>query len=285
MASVDYGLGEEFQPKHVDRRSLYVNLEEPDVQALRDGAKYLKQLIPTVTTLVYKKLLQWDITSRAFHTHTTANEDELEEDFLTEDTPQIRRRKMFLRWYLTRLCQDPAGMDFWKYLARVGRMHSGQERLHPLNVEYIHLSACLGYICDMFIEAVFSHPQLSLRKKIALMRALNKVIWIQNDLFAKWRCRDGEEFDDEMSISSFGSKDIYAGLETLVNSPIEDDRASIASSVAPSMRSAAPSTHTAQPPHTTHTKHTTYTAPPQNLVCPFASMTTGSSTETKIWAD
>lgn len=28
MASMDYGLGEGFQPKHVDRRSLYVSLEE-----------------------------------------------------------------------------------------------------------------------------------------------------------------------------------------------------------------------------------------------------------------
>lgn len=94
-----------------------------DVEALRDGAKYLKQLIPTVTSLVYRKLLQRDITSRAFYTQTTAKEEELEDDFLTENTPQIKRRKMFLRWYLTRLCQDPASMEFWKYLARVGYVH------------------------------------------------------------------------------------------------------------------------------------------------------------------
>jgi len=91
-----------------------------DVEALTSGGKYLKQLIPTVVDLVYKKLLQYDITSRAFHTQTTADETEPEEGYLHEETPQINRRKMFLRWYLNRLCQDPTSMDFWRYLNKVG---------------------------------------------------------------------------------------------------------------------------------------------------------------------
>lgn len=84
------------------------------------GHKYIKQLIPAVVNLVYKKLLQCDITSRAFHTRTTVDETEPDEDYLHEETPQIKRRKMFLRWYLTRLCQDPTTMDFWRYLNKVG---------------------------------------------------------------------------------------------------------------------------------------------------------------------
>lgn len=95
-------------------------LPPADVEALASGTKYLKQLIPAVVNLVYKKLLQYDITSRAFHTQTTADETDPDEDFLTEETPQIRRRKMFLRWYLVRLCQDPTTMDFWRYLNKVG---------------------------------------------------------------------------------------------------------------------------------------------------------------------
>lgn len=73
-------------------------------------------------------------------------------------------------------------------------MHAGQERLHPLNIEFIHMNACVGYMQDIFVEALLSHPQLSLRRKIALVRAVNKILWIQNDLFAKWRVRDGEEY-------------------------------------------------------------------------------------------
>lgn len=166
-------------------------------------------------------------------------------------------------------------------------MHSGQERLHPLNIEYIHISACLGYIADIFLEAVMGHPQLTLKKKMALMRALNKVVWIQNDLFAKWHVRDGEEFDDELSLSSFGSKDMHPGIESLINSStttLDDDQASIASSVAPSTQSAAPSAHTAHSGHTFHTTQTTYTTASKSSVCPFAALK-ASATETKIWAN
>ena len=75
-------------------------------------------------------------------------------------------------------------------------MHVGLGRAHPLHVEYIHLGICLGFIQDILTEAILSHPRLSLNRKIALVKAIGKVIWIQNDLMAKWHVRDGDEFED-----------------------------------------------------------------------------------------
>lgn len=76
-------------------------------------------------------------------------------------------------------------------------MHVGQGREHPLHIEYIHIGACLSFIQDTFTEAILSHPRMQLYRKIALVKALGKVIWIQNDLFAKWYVRDGSEYSDE----------------------------------------------------------------------------------------
>ena len=76
-------------------------------------------------------------------------------------------------------------------------MHVGLGREHPLHVEYIHIGATLALIQDVFIEAILSHPKLHLQRKIAIIKALSKVIWIQNDLFAKWYVRDGEEYAGE----------------------------------------------------------------------------------------
>jgi hypothetical protein len=156
-------------------------------------------------------------------------------------------------------------------------MHCGQERLHPLNIEFVHTNVCMGFIQDIFIEALLSHPHISLRRKIALVRAVNKILWIQNDLFAKWRVRDGEEYADEMSVYSFGSgKEGYIGDKKILgsdsSSSADDDTASVVSSI-------APSTDTAQ------TIHTTYTPASQPSVCPFADLAKSSSTETKIWAN
>ena len=64
--------------------------ESDDIEALASGGKYLKQSIPAMVNLVYKKLLQYDITSRAFHIQTTADETEPEQDYLHEETPQIK---------------------------------------------------------------------------------------------------------------------------------------------------------------------------------------------------
>ena len=148
-------------------------------------------------------------------------------------------------------------------------MHSGQERLHELNIEYVHVGACLGYIQDVFTEALMSHPQLSLRRKTALLRAVNKIIWIQNDLFAKWRVRDGEEFADEMSEVILSQKEGYIGEEKILGdgsttcSFTDDDRSSVHND---------PRSFTGNP------------AAASASVCPFSGISHGG-TETKIWAD
>lgn len=148
-------------------------------------------------------------------------------------------------------------------------MHSGQERLHELNIEYVHIGACLGYIQDVFTEALMSHPQLSLRRKIALLRAVNKIIWIQNDLFAKWRVRDGEEFADEMSEVILSDKEGYLGEKKILGdgstsrSSTDDDRSSV------------------QNDSRSFTAHPTAASA---SVCPFTGVSHGG-TETKIWAE
>lgn len=96
--------------RHIDRKDLYTNLEAriqylhtfldfgsseyflerrrqgykawrwanmcstlaDDIEALITGAKYIKQLIPAIVNIVYHKLLQYDITARAFQTRSTS---------------------------------------------------------------------------------------------------------------------------------------------------------------------------------------------------------------------
>lgn len=76
-------------------------------------------------------------------------------------------------------------------------MHVSCGRQHPLHVEYVHIGVTPSFIQDILSEALISHPRLKLDRKIAPIKALGKVIWIQNDLFAKWYVRDGDEFEKE----------------------------------------------------------------------------------------
>ncbi|KAH7084653.1 Protoglobin-domain-containing protein [Paraphoma chrysanthemicola] len=213
--------------QHIDRKELYTNLEtriqylhsfldfsSRDIEALTSGAKYIKALIPAIVNIVYKKLLQYDITARAFETRSTSFSGPVDPN-LTENSPQILHRKMFLRGYLTKLCSDPTKMEFWEYLDKVGMMHVGQGRVHPLHVEYVHIGVTLSFIQDVMIEAILSHPRMKMDKKIALVKALSKVIWIQNDLFAKWYVRDGDEFEEEVLVPEIEPEGYLHGRKIL----------------------------------------------------------------------
>ena len=169
---------------------------------------------------MYKKLLQYDITARAFETRSTSYEGPVDPN-LSENSPQILHRKLFLRGYLNKLCSDPSKMEFWEYLDKVGMMHVGQGRVHPLHVEYVHIGVTLSFIQDVITEAILSHPRMKMDRKISLVKALSKVIWIQNDLFAKWYVRDGDEFAEERLVPEIepegylhGKKILHDGSES-----------------------------------------------------------------------
>lgn len=213
--------------QHIDRKALYTSLEARirylhsfmdfganDVEALISGSKYIQALIPAVVNIVYKKLLQYDITARAFTTRSTAFEGPMDET-PDEESPQILHRKMFLRAYLKKLCSDPTQMEFWEYLDKVGMMHTGLGRTHPLHIEYVHIGAALAVIQDVLNEAILSHPRLALPRKIAILKALNKVIWIQNDLFTKWYVHDGEEYTDGMDFGVIEKEGWLKGKKVL----------------------------------------------------------------------
>jgi hypothetical protein len=104
-------------------------------------------------------------------------------------------------------------------------MHVGLGRTHPLHVEYIHLGICLGFIQDVMTEAILSHPRIQLPQKIGIVKALGKLIWIQNDLMAKWHVRDGCEYanHEEAIIDEEGYLHGKKILVDLDSSDIEED--------------------------------------------------------------
>ncbi|KAI0448090.1 Protoglobin-domain-containing protein [Xylaria telfairii] len=226
--------------KHIDRKDLYTNLEtriqylhsfldfsSRDIEALITGSKYIKALIPALVNIVYHKLLQYDITARAFKTRSTSYEGPVDDETLTDNSPIILHRKTFLRAYLNKLCSDPSTMEFWYYLDKVGMMHVGRGREHPLHIEYIHIGACLSFIQDTLTEALLSHPRMRMEKKVALIKALGKVIWIQNDLFAKWYVRDGDEFADEVEAPEVEEEGYLFGKRMLED--LEEEAADLSS--------------------------------------------------------
>jgi len=183
-------------PSRIAYLSSFLELKAEDGEALRAAKPLVAPLVPAILDAVYVKLLSFDITAQAFVPRNTGYEGEVVGSVqeLTMEHPQIALRKDFLKNYLVRLVSTSdlsPGSSFWVYLNNVGIMHTGKpgfkhrEKRPDLRVEYIHMGALLGYVVDIVVGAVMQMTEIDNVTKSRVIRALNKVIWIQNDLFAR----------------------------------------------------------------------------------------------------
>jgi hypothetical protein len=182
-------------PDRISYLSSFLGLTSSDAEALLAAKPLVAPLVPTILDAVYSKLLSFDITAQSFVPKNTGYEGNVVKSVqeLTLESPQIAYRKDFLKNYLVKLVSTgdlSPGSSFWVYLNNVGIMHTGKPgfkhraKRPDLRVEYIHMGALLGYVVDIVVGAVME-MEIDNVMKGRVIRALNKVVWIQNDLFAR----------------------------------------------------------------------------------------------------
>ncbi|KAL2075747.1 hypothetical protein VTL71DRAFT_690 [Oculimacula yallundae] len=190
-------------PSRISYLSDFLSLTPLDNEALLAAKPLIAPLIPTILDAVYNKLLSFDITAKAFVPKNTDYEGELVKNVqeLTLEHPQIAMRKDFLKNYLVKLVSTTdltPTSPFWVYLNNVGIMHTGlpgfkhRANRPELRVEYIHMGALLGYVVDIVVGAVMGMDVIDNEMKGRVIRAFNKVVWIQNDLMARHYLAEGD---------------------------------------------------------------------------------------------
>jgi len=194
----------EILPSRVAYLKSFINFTQNDVKALNAATPIVTPLIPAILDSVYGKLLKYDITAQVFVPKNTDFDGEAPKDLedLTLQHPQIALRQSFFKNYLVKLLFASDFSDespFWKYLNNVGVMHTGKPGFKhrtekpELRVEYVHMGMTLAYVEDLLISAVMRMEDVSMSKRIAIVRAFNKILWIQNDLFARHYIKDTKE--------------------------------------------------------------------------------------------
>ena len=107
---------------------------------------------------------------------------------LTLDHPQIKFRKDFLSKYLNKLLSGPYDERMLRYLDWVAKIHTDTpQKKSKINVDYIHINALLGYVETTLVGGILS-LKLPEEEQLAALAAFNKLLWIQNDYFAKYYC-------------------------------------------------------------------------------------------------
>nr|KMM73207.1 hypothetical protein CPAG_09496 [Coccidioides posadasii RMSCC 3488] len=176
----------------------FLKFTDEDGAALNAAKPIIAPAVPAVLDIIYTNLISFDVTAKAFVPRQPEQDQNDAEATGVEDLtlthPNILHRKDFLKLYLVKLVSNTDWSDnskFWDYLDKVGVMHTGEPgfkhraKRPQLRVELMHCSALLGFVEDIVLNAVMGAQDVDLPTKTKIIRAFNKLLWIQNDLFLK----------------------------------------------------------------------------------------------------
>jgi hypothetical protein len=157
-----------------------------DVAALHGLAAHLAPAVPALVDAVYVKLFSYDATKRHFVPRQSGYDGPVPADLdtLTADHPQIHYRKSHLGNYLRKLLTGSYDEKMLAYLDLVGKMHTPKAGSPSLLVPLVQMNALMGFVADALLGAVLGLG-LDEAEKLRAVRAVNKLLWIQNDLVTR----------------------------------------------------------------------------------------------------
>lgn len=164
----------------------FMGFTPEDIAAIHESAAYLAPLVPALVNAVYDKLFGYDATKRHFMPRQSGYDGEipLNLEDLEQDHPQIQFRKSHLATYLTKLVTAAYNMGTVRYLDNVGKIHTADFGNPGLVVPLVQMNALMGFVADAVVATLqgVDAPQ---EKKDAMIRAFNKLLWLQNDLIVR----------------------------------------------------------------------------------------------------
>ncbi|KAI9017706.1 Protoglobin-domain-containing protein, partial [Gaertneriomyces semiglobifer] len=169
----------------------FANFGEEDIKYIKASAPIVAPLVPAIVDAVYDQLFQFDITKAHFLPRMAGFEGKVEGDLdhLNVGSEAIKFRKGFLSNYLKKLVTGSYDENFVKYLDWVGKIHiDTPDKKSKINVEYIHCNALFAWLHGFLAETLDAHPDLQADPvaRSKTLAAFSKLLWIQNDLFAKY---------------------------------------------------------------------------------------------------
>ena len=161
----------------------FMGFEQADVEAIHGAATLLAPLVPSLVDAVYEKLQSQDATWRHFVPRQSGYDGALPASVaaLTMDHEQIKYRKEHLGRYLKSLVTKPYDGKMVNYLDMVGRMHTPKAGSTALDVPLVQMNALMGFVADALTATVLG-LNLKRETEVRTLRALGKLLWLQNDL-------------------------------------------------------------------------------------------------------
>lgn len=186
-------------PAHIDEPRLETDLEyrfgyltgfmgfgPEDIALIHKAAAHLAPLVPVLVDAVYDKLFSYDSTKRHFLPRQEGYEGPLPADLasITHDHELIKFRKSHLANYLVKLVTAPYDGKLVAYLDLVGKIHTPKAGNKAIDVPLVQMDALMGFVSDALISTL-QKLDAPAAERDAMVRAFNKLLWLQNDLIVR----------------------------------------------------------------------------------------------------
>jgi len=173
--------------------SEFMGFDEDDIAAIHGAAGLLAPVVPALVDAVYDKLFSYDATKRHFVPRQSGYEGPVPDsvESLEMDHEMIQFRKNHLARYLVTLVTKPYDDKMIGYLDLVGKMHTPKAGSAELDVPLVQMNALLGFVADALTVTILS---LGLERECEqrTLRAVGKLLWLQNDLITRHYQAAGE---------------------------------------------------------------------------------------------
>lgn len=179
----------------------FIGFTDEDIEAILSARPVLSPFLPDLVNLVYDKLFEFDATKHQYG-YEGPVPDSIED--LGVNHEMIRFRKEHLAEYLTKLMNGPYDTTLFTYLNSTGRMHTPGVGREDLIIPLIQMNAMLGFLADAISNTIFGLA-ITEDAKANMVRAFNKLLWIQNDLISRHYTETPVLADADKSISVVGS--------------------------------------------------------------------------------
>ncbi|MCI0682260.1 MAG: protoglobin family protein [Gemmataceae bacterium] len=185
--------------RHIDERRLendlayrfgyvgeFMGFDDNDVKTIHALAEHLAPLVPALVDAVYVKLFRYDATKRHFVPRQSGYDGALPQDVaaLQLDHEQIKFRKAHLANYLKKLVTAAYDDKMVGYLDLVGKMHTAKAGSPDIVVPLVQMNALMGFVSDALLATILG-LDLDPAMKAKGVRAVNKLLWLQNDLISR----------------------------------------------------------------------------------------------------
>jgi hypothetical protein len=163
----------------------FIGFREDDVAEIYSAARALGPYIHGLVDAVYAQLFKYDATLRHFLPTQRGYDGDipLTLEGITTDHPHIVVRKEHLGRYFATLLTKPYDVEMAEYLDWIGTIHTVATTAR-LQIPLVQMNALMGYIADAF-HAIVLDLGLPRDREAATLRALSKLLWIQNDLISR----------------------------------------------------------------------------------------------------